>query len=515
MLPLLLTLLVPAQAADPCVEAADRLVALVDTGAPCATTALWGALHELRTAHCDPAPLTALGLAIPDPDQRQLRAARRDEKLVRDAFGTFNVYETANFAIKWGNYTGFSLADVESLGDAFEASWSKEIEDYAFPAPYGTETYKFNVYVGDSGAGAPSSLGSAGYYWHDDDNWPMIVVAASGLPDHGAANLTAAHEFFHAVQNEVGTLAYDAQAAWYTEATAVWMENEVFPQNPGYAAFLYWYAIRPELPLNHFDYPDEGIPEEYHQYGAFVFVEYLTETASDPGIVRRSFLEAPVNGDPLAVLDDLLREEGSTIEEAFFAHIGHNATWDYEHEDWYEDWITAYGGWSGDSHRPAGRTDGETTGWVTADRYLPRTFGAAYWELRSLPEGGTLSFDGRVDSDLPAQWYAVVAVQEGDDHRRVEIPLVDDGGTLEIDDLGTFDEAWLVVGAADAFVDRGDDWTYAFRVEAPVVEDPESDDPKACGCSSAASVPAWAWVLALFTWRRRRGASARHRSRSR
>ena len=110
--------------------------------------------------------------------------------------------------------------------------------------------------------------------------------------------------------------------------------------------------------------------------------------------------------DPLEVLDDLLREEGSTIEEAYFAHIGRNATWDYEHEDWYEDWITAYGGWSGDSHRPAGRTDGETTGWVTAERYLPRTFGSAFWELRSLPEGGTVSFDGRVDTDLPGQWHA-------------------------------------------------------------------------------------------------------------
>ncbi|MBW2254942.1 MAG: hypothetical protein JRI25_10145, partial [Deltaproteobacteria bacterium] len=431
-------------------------------------------------------------------------------------FGTFNVYETPNFAIKWGNYTGFSLADVQSLGDAFETSWDKEVSDLAFPAPIGTESYKFNVYVGDSGAGAPSSLGSAGYYWYDDDGWPMIVVGASQLADRGNASLTAAHELFHAVQAAVGTLGYDQQAAWYTEATAVWMENEVWPGNPAYAAFLYWFAIRPELSLNHFKYPSTGSPEEYHQYGAFVFVEYLTETRGDPGIVRRSFLEARVNGDPLVVLDDLLREEGSTVEEAFFDHIAHNATWDYEHEDWYEGWIDAYGGWTGDSHRPAGRTDGETTGWVVAERYLPRTFGAAYWELRSLPEGGTVSFDGRVDTDVPAQWHAVVAVQEGTEHRRVEIPLVEDAGTLEIDDLGSFDEAWLVVGAADGFVDRGDAWAYALRVEAPVVEDPGSeDDRKACGCANVGHVPAWAWVVALVTWRRSRVSSARRRSRSR
>ncbi|MBW2258440.1 MAG: hypothetical protein JRI25_28135, partial [Deltaproteobacteria bacterium] len=123
MLPLLLTLFLPALGADPCVEASDRLRDLVDAGAPCATAPLWGVLHDLRAADCDLVPLSALGLAIPDQDRPTLRASRRDEKLVRDAFGTFNVYETPNFAIKWGNYTGFSLADVQSLGDAFETSW--------------------------------------------------------------------------------------------------------------------------------------------------------------------------------------------------------------------------------------------------------------------------------------------------------------------------------------------------------------------------------------------------------
>lgn len=515
MLPLFLALLHPALGADPCVEAAAGLRDLAGADAPCATAILWGTLHHLRTEGCDLAPLSALGLSLPDGARPALRGGRRDEKLVRDSFGTFNVYETPNFAVKWGNYTGFSLDDVQALGGAFEASWTTEVGALAFPAPVGTESYKFNVYVGDSGAGAPSSLGSAGYFWYDDDGWPMIVVAASELSDHRAADLTAAHEFFHAVQDAVGTFGYDDRGAWYTEASAVWMENEVWPGNAGYAAFLYWFAIRPELSLNHFEYPSTGRPEEYHQYGAFVFLEYLTEVRDDPDIVRRSFLEAPVGGDPLDVLDDLLQEDGSTVEEAFFEHIAHNATWDYAHERWYEDWISAYGGWTGDSHRPAGRTLGETGGWLVAERYLPHTFGAAYWELRSLPAGGTIAFDGRVDADFPAQWRAVVAVQEGTAHRRLEIPLVEDAGTLPIDDLGSYDEAWLVVGAADGFVDRGDTWTYALRVEEPVVEEPDPEEPRACGCASVGHGPAWAWLLVMLTWRRSRASNARRRSRSR
>jgi hypothetical protein len=97
--------------------------------------------------------------------------------------------------------------------------------------------------------------------------------------------VTAAHEFFHAVQ-----FAYDAfEDQWFMEATATWMEDEVYDDVNDNLQYL------PDGPLGTPRVPlDKGATKAdpcCHVYGDWIFFRYLTETYS-PGIVKSSWTKA-------------------------------------------------------------------------------------------------------------------------------------------------------------------------------------------------------------------------------
>lgn len=87
-----------------------------------------------------------------------------------------------------------------------------------------------------------------------------------------ALHVIAAHEFFHAIQ-----FAYDYSHhdQWLREGTAVWMENEVYPNVHANYSFLDEGPLsQPEVPLDAFGAPDTG---EHPEYGAWIFWRFLSE----------------------------------------------------------------------------------------------------------------------------------------------------------------------------------------------------------------------------------------------
>jgi len=495
----LLALLVPALAA-PC--------AVLDAPPPadgCLTLALFDAARQGAPSTC-PDAWGASGLGPRSRLPPGTGLPTRADKLVRDSISpNFNVYETPNFAVKWGNLTGFTEADAQSLGADFEAAWQAETNTFGYPTPPTTDTYKLNVYVGDSGAGAPTSLGSAGYYFYDHDGYPMIVVAADVLPDHDLSALTSAHELFHGVQDSEGYFDWDGTTSdWYGEATAIWMEGQVYPDDSGYAAFLYWFAIRPELSLDYYKYPQSGDPEEYHQYGAFVFIDHLSQNVEDPSLIQRSFEAGYSGADALDLLDGLIAADGGSLRDAFADFVGRNGTWDYDNGAWYRQWIDAYGGYdTGNSHRPSGYLHGDSD-WIQPTEDLPHGWGANYWGLNGFTGDAVLHFDGTVDpTRVPDRWIATVAVRAGDTHRRYPLALVDGQGTLAAADVGAYDEAWLVVAPLAA---RGTQtWPYAVRMEVPPHDTADTGQtPRSCGCRAGPGGAALWWVLLPWLVRRRR-----------
>ena len=115
------------------------------------------------------------------------------------------------------------------------------------------------------------------------DGWAYCVFDNDFDPSQfGTANtpleflqVTAAHEFFHAVQ-----FAYDAyEDGWFLEATATWAEDQVYDDIDDNVAFLSeGPQAQPWIPLDKF--------VDVHQYGDWIFFRYLTErlTRSQGGL---------------------------------------------------------------------------------------------------------------------------------------------------------------------------------------------------------------------------------------
>lgn len=102
--------------------------------------------------------------------------------------------------------------------------------------------------------------------------------------------VTAAHEFFHAVQ-----FAYDAwEDSWFMEATAVWMEDVVFNDINDNTQYL------PYGPLGK---PGQSLdkPTQFGVYGAWIFFRWLTEqrpqaTGQIPNLILHMWQRADSSG---------------------------------------------------------------------------------------------------------------------------------------------------------------------------------------------------------------------------
>lgn len=110
-----------------------------------------------------------------------------------------------------------------------------------------------------------------------DNDFAQSEFAA---PPGDNLRVTAAHEFFHAVQ-----FSYDwREDLWLMEGTATWMEDEVFDSiNDNHQYFPASALRRPGIPV---DYGAGG-----YQYGAWVFWRFLAEyfgtaQGADPDVIR-------------------------------------------------------------------------------------------------------------------------------------------------------------------------------------------------------------------------------------
>jgi hypothetical protein len=197
---------------------------------------------------------------------------------------------------------------VDSVIEVMTEVWSEEIVALGFRPPKADDDSptaldpdgRIDIYLTDVGAegglfgfctsddpkGPPGypGLDASAYCVLDNDYTPTQYPITSGVP---ALQVTAAHEFFHAVQ-----FAYSAlQDRWLMEATAVWMEDQVFDDvNDNYGYIQYGPIAFPDAPLDSTPL-DRSHRLGLYPYGAFVFFEFLSENLA-PGIVREIFEKA-------------------------------------------------------------------------------------------------------------------------------------------------------------------------------------------------------------------------------
>jgi hypothetical protein len=170
--------------------------------------------------------------------------------------------------------------------------WRKEVGRLGYQRPLRDGNRgggaKFDVYLKDVGSQglygycAPEprrgEWRSQGYCVLDNDYSRREFQA----PPRESLRVTAAHEFFHAIQ-----FGYDyAEDRWLMEGTATWVEERVYDAIDDNRQYLpYGQVARPAVPLDRFS------PNGFSQYGNWAFFEYLSERFGTD-VVRRAWANA-------------------------------------------------------------------------------------------------------------------------------------------------------------------------------------------------------------------------------
>ncbi|HEU4811619.1 MAG TPA: MXAN_6640 family putative metalloprotease [Nocardioides sp.] len=155
---------------------------------------------------------------------------------------------------------------------------------------------------------------ASGYCVLDND----FARSQYGVPPDDSLRVTAAHEFFHAIQ-----FAYDyGEDQWFMEATATWMEERFADDvNDNRQYLSYGQVGQPAEPLDFFN------SSGFNQYGNWPFFEYLSSRYGNR-IVKRVWEQAGAfEGAPdkysTRALRSVLGGRGA-FESVFRTYTAHN-----------------------------------------------------------------------------------------------------------------------------------------------------------------------------------------------
>ena len=222
------------------------------------------------------------------------------------------VIATSHFCL---HYSGDS-AWAQTTADTLEHVWRTEVDQLHFRPPPADGDGLFDVYLkeignqGYYGACAPyqSTRHSISSCVLDDD---FSAAEFGGAAPINSLRVTAAHEFFHAIQ-----FGYDTtEDIWFMEGTAVWAEEQVYPAINDYLQYLPYSAItHPRTPV---DYKGITSSDLYFRYGAGLFWRFLSEYFRDAAVVRRTWEYADGDRYSLQAATAALAERGWTFASAF------------------------------------------------------------------------------------------------------------------------------------------------------------------------------------------------------
>ena len=214
---------------------------------------------------------------------------------------------------------------VEEVARAVEYVWQSEIDYFGWPAPPPDEDLggddRYDVYLQDL-----EDDGLLGYATEDDEarngdnpNTPAVeryakpsyfVIENDYFPVESMYS-TVAHEFMHSIQ--FGIDARETQK-WLWEATAAWMEGEVFDSINDADPWLPAVFKSPDSCL----VTEGGIErvEDYgHWYGLWIFMRYLSEQYGHAAV--RGIWELAAEHNGYVSWDISLESNGTTLEEFF------------------------------------------------------------------------------------------------------------------------------------------------------------------------------------------------------
>jgi len=200
---------------------------------------------------------------------------------------------------------------VENFSVYFEYAWTFFSESaIRFKHPPGvSKTQKYRVYIYDCGNSFgitfPDEIdlttNTASSFIGVRNSYDGLRTNDDSNPELGLMKVTAAHEFFHAIQ--LGYRLGGPDWSWWLEASATFVEDEVFDAVNDYWNYLPSWANAPYLPLDTFN----GM----HEYGTVLFCKYLAERFGSKIIQR--ICKRKQNETALEAIDSALRNQKSRL----------------------------------------------------------------------------------------------------------------------------------------------------------------------------------------------------------
>ena len=282
----------------------------------------------------------------------------------------FHYTTTGSNAVSTADTNSNSVPDyIEQMSAELNYVVAVELTFNSFTEPPSDDFYSANndnggsgaydVYVRNAGAGVYGYVQPELYANNNGNNehssgvnevnamtsYMVLRHNYSGFGNTELENIqvTAAHEYFHAVQ-----FGYDGwEESWVMEATAVQMEEIVYDDiNDCYQYMSSWFN-NPQQPLN--------LDNSSRWYGSFIFFEYVNSHLSDEAI--REFWEQSITHDSyygeysIQTLDEAFDDLGSSFAEMLNGMSVANrvmssssaaAPFDYEEADTYSANLSTY-----------------------------------------------------------------------------------------------------------------------------------------------------------------------------
>lgn len=251
---------------------------------------------------------------------------------------THNCSESADICVHWvtdpASEDAPDLTDTDGDGlpdwvlqnrQVFEQVWHRIVFQLGYRPPRPDDAAKnhgpderTDIYLAELG-----QYGMYGYCTMDDAAEQAAYCVVDNdfenfvAPPEQSLRVTAAHEFFHAVQ-----FAYRVDGDyWLMEGTAAWVEDEVYDNINDNLQYLNRSALRfPAAPLDFVD------PEDFNWvYGSWIWWRFLTEYFSvdgvpDPSVIRQVWQRLAVDGPAegsLEAVRNVLHNRGTTFRDAF------------------------------------------------------------------------------------------------------------------------------------------------------------------------------------------------------
>ena len=180
---------------------------------------------------------------------------------------------TGSHAIAHFDDDGNGVPDyADFVADTYEDVWDFQITQLGYREPLVDDDGRYDIYI--------KNLGNQGVYgltWPDpggtttasyaeiDNNFTENIYFTQG---RRAVQVTAAHEFYHAVQ-----FAYYApfDVAWWQEVTATWMEDFAYDAVNDYYSYVSFFLEDPEESLDDFSFGNLRV------FGASIFGHYVAD----------------------------------------------------------------------------------------------------------------------------------------------------------------------------------------------------------------------------------------------